>query len=181
MLFRQRFGSANVTSLVERVSRFTVLLKNADKRNAPGDGQGHRGDPCPAPAGAQIDHLRSGQRVRLVAAPASRDRHEQLVLRPLCALIERTVMKTNRRARRWLSRRRGIGQLSDHDIREICDRLNAMSRKCLGWKTPAGVFGAEMPEKRLRAPCPDPTAELRFRYRSHRSKRRPSCMSGTSR
>ncbi|GAD57442.1 mobile element protein [Limimaricola cinnabarinus LL-001] len=35
MLFRQRFGSANVTSLVERVSRFTVLLKNADKRTGP--------------------------------------------------------------------------------------------------------------------------------------------------
>ena len=59
MLFRQRFGSANVTSLVERVSRFTVLL------------------------------IRPWHRVRLMAASPSRDRHEQLVLRPLSALAER--------------------------------------------------------------------------------------------
>ncbi len=35
MLFRQRLGSANVTSLVERVSRFTVLLKNGNERTRP--------------------------------------------------------------------------------------------------------------------------------------------------
>jgi IS30 family transposase len=29
--FRKRFGKANVTSLVERVSRFTVLLRNNDR------------------------------------------------------------------------------------------------------------------------------------------------------
>jgi len=34
MLFRQKFGKANVTSLVERVSRFTVLLVNANKTTA---------------------------------------------------------------------------------------------------------------------------------------------------
>ena len=28
MLFKQKLGQTNVTSLVERVSRFTVLLKN---------------------------------------------------------------------------------------------------------------------------------------------------------
>ncbi|MBB3713588.1 pectate lyase, partial [Limimaricola variabilis] len=32
----------------------------------------------------------------------------------------------------------------DHDIREICDRLNATPRKCLGWRTPAEVFRAKM-------------------------------------
>ena len=58
------------------------------------------------------------------------------------------VENTNRRARRWLPRDRDIGQLSDHDIREICDRLNATPRKCLGWKTPAEVFRAKMLEKR---------------------------------
>lgn len=34
MLFRQKFGKANVTSLVERVSRFTVLLVNPNKTTA---------------------------------------------------------------------------------------------------------------------------------------------------
>ena len=31
MLFRRKFGLANVTSLVERVSRFTVLLANSNR------------------------------------------------------------------------------------------------------------------------------------------------------
>lgn len=31
--FRKAFGATNLTSLVERVSRFTVLLKNADRRS----------------------------------------------------------------------------------------------------------------------------------------------------
>jgi hypothetical protein len=33
--FRKEFGTANVTSLVERVSRFTVLLKNAARKSRP--------------------------------------------------------------------------------------------------------------------------------------------------
>lgn len=31
MQFRKKFGKANVTSLVERVGRFTVLLRNNDR------------------------------------------------------------------------------------------------------------------------------------------------------
>ena len=35
MLFKQKLGQNNVTSLVERVSRFTVILKNPNKRTKP--------------------------------------------------------------------------------------------------------------------------------------------------
>ena len=35
MLFKQKLGQTNVTSLVERVSRFTVILKNPNKRAKP--------------------------------------------------------------------------------------------------------------------------------------------------
>ena len=35
MLFKQKLGQSNVTSLVERVSRFTVILKNPNKRTKP--------------------------------------------------------------------------------------------------------------------------------------------------
>ena len=33
MQFRKKFGKANVTSLVERVSRFTVFLRNNDRQS----------------------------------------------------------------------------------------------------------------------------------------------------
>lgn len=35
MLFKQSLGQTNATSLVERVGRFTVLLKNANRRTKP--------------------------------------------------------------------------------------------------------------------------------------------------
>jgi len=35
MLFKQKLGQMNVTTLVERVSRFTVILKNPNKRTKP--------------------------------------------------------------------------------------------------------------------------------------------------
>ncbi len=35
MQFRKKFGEANVTSLVERVSRFTVFLRNNDRQSRP--------------------------------------------------------------------------------------------------------------------------------------------------
>ena len=35
MLFKQKLGQTNVTSLVERFSRFTVILKNPNKRTTP--------------------------------------------------------------------------------------------------------------------------------------------------
>ena len=35
VLFQRRFGQANVTSLMERTSRFTVLLRNTTKRSRP--------------------------------------------------------------------------------------------------------------------------------------------------
>jgi transposase, IS30 family len=35
MLFKQKFGQTNVTLLVERVSRFNVILKNPNKRRKP--------------------------------------------------------------------------------------------------------------------------------------------------
>ena len=35
VMFRKEFGKANVTPLVERVSRYTVVLKNADRQSKP--------------------------------------------------------------------------------------------------------------------------------------------------
>ena len=58
-----------------------------------------------------------------------------------------TVENTNRRARRWLPRKRDIGPMTDHDMKVICDRLNNTPRKCLGWTTPAEVFREKMMEE----------------------------------
>ena len=58
-----------------------------------------------------------------------------------------TVENTNRRARRWLPRKRDIRLMTDNEIKQISDRLNNTPRKCLGWKTPAEVFREKMLEE----------------------------------
>lgn len=35
MLFRQKYGPANVTTMIERTSRFLVALKNEENRTKP--------------------------------------------------------------------------------------------------------------------------------------------------
>lgn len=35
VMFRKEFGKANVTSMVERVTRYTVVLKNPDRQSKP--------------------------------------------------------------------------------------------------------------------------------------------------
>ncbi len=50
--FRKEFGKANITSLVERVSRYTVILKNQDRQSKPVM-EGLIGSLAPLPSGAR--------------------------------------------------------------------------------------------------------------------------------
>ncbi|EUB99410.1 Integrase catalytic region [Rhizobium sp. CF080] len=51
-----------------------------------------------------------------------------------------TVENTNGRVRKWLSREVDPLSVTDADLIEICNRLNATPRRCLGYRTPAEVF-----------------------------------------
>jgi IS30 family transposase len=51
-----------------------------------------------------------------------------------------TVENTNGRVRKWLSREIDPLSVTEADLIEICNRLNATPRKCLGFRTPAEVF-----------------------------------------
>jgi transposase, IS30 family len=167
MLFEQKRGQTNVTSLVERVSRFTVILKNPNKRTKPGM-------LCPAGDCAAI--CREGKIMKAIKdlpmiarRSITFDRGSEFVSWPhLQAEIgtqtwfcepsspwqEGTVENTNRRAQRWPPRKRDIRGMTDHDIEQICDQLKNTPRECLGWKTPAEVFREKMMEEMGQHPYP---------------------------
>ena len=166
MLFEQKLGQSNVTSLVERVSRFTVILKNPNKRTKP---VMH----CPADDTCIVERGKIIKAIIDLPLTARRsitfDRGTEFVSWPhLQAEIgtqtwfrdpsspwqKGTVENTNRRARRWLPRKRDIKSMTDHNIKQICDQLNNTPRKCLGWKTPAEVFREKMMEEMGRSPYP---------------------------
>lgn len=129
-----------MTSLVERVSRFAVLLRNNDRQSRP-----------------IMERLISVMRALPHRARRSItvDRGTELTDWPyLQAAIgsqtwfcdpqspwqKGTVENTNGRARKWLSRDVDPLSITEQELKDICERLNTTPRKCLGDKTPAEVF-----------------------------------------
>ena len=146
VLFQQRFGQANVTSLMERVTRFTVLLRNTSRRSKPVMGKIARAiDALPLPARRSITFDRGSEFVtwpHLQAETGTRSWFCDAQSPHQKGAVE----NTNRRLRRFLLREIDMRKLTDTDVRQITDRMNATPRKCLGWRTPAEVFAKNMVE-----------------------------------
>ena len=154
MLFKQSLGQSNVTSLVERVSRFTVLLKNPNKRTKPVMGKIMKAvRDLPHLARKSITFDRGTEFVSWPHLQAEIGT-QTWFCDPSSPWQKGTVENTNRRVRRWLPRKRDITAVSDHELKMICDRLNNTPRKCLGWKTPAEVFREKMMAELARSPYP---------------------------
>lgn len=140
------FRKANVTSLVERISRFAVVLKNPDRQSKPiMEGLVDSMSSLPAHARQSItfdrgtefsawQHMKDG----LGAAPWFCDPHSPWQ--------KGTVENTNNRLRRYLPRKSDPTTFTNRYLRSICDRLNATPRKCLGYQTPAEVFRTKLME-----------------------------------
>lgn len=146
VMFRKEFGKANVTSLVERVSQFAVVLKNTDRQSKPvmeGLIDGLSSLPSHARQSITFDrgtefsawqHMKDG----LGADPWFCD--------PQSPWQKGTVENTNNRLRRYLPRKSDPTSFTNRYLRSICNRLNATPRKCLGYQTPAEVFRTKLME-----------------------------------
>ena len=146
VLFQQRFGQTNVTSLVERVSRFTVVLRNGSRRSKPVMGKIVRAlGPPPLGARRSITFDRGSEFVtwpHLQAQTGTRS----WFCDPQSPHQKGAVENTNRRLRRWLPKAMDLRRMTDADIRAIADRMNNTPRKCLGWRTPAEIFAQKILE-----------------------------------
>jgi len=147
MFFEQKLGQTNVTSLVERVSRYTVILKNPNRRTKPVMGKIMKAiKDLPLNARKSITFDRGTEFVSWPHLQAQIGT-KTWFCDPSSPWQTGTIEHTNRRARRWLPRNRDIRQMTDHEIKQISDRLNNTPRKCHGWKTPAEVFREKMLEE----------------------------------
>ena len=147
MLFKQKLGQSNVTSLVERVSRFTVILKNPNRRTKPVMGKIIEAiKDLPNHARRSITFDRGSEFMNWPHLQAEIGT-QTWFCDPSSPWQKGTVENTNRRVRRWLPRKRDIRSMTDQDMKEISDRLNNTPRKCLDWKTPAEVFCEKMREE----------------------------------
>ncbi|MCF1485159.1 IS30 family transposase, partial [Agrobacterium vitis] len=138
--FRKKFGKANVTSLVERVSRFTILLRNNDRQSRPvmdGIIQALKSLPHLARRSMTFDRGTEFTDWPYLQAGIGT---QTWFCDPQSPWQKGTVENTNRRARKWLSRDVDPLSVAAADLIEICNRLNQTPRKCLGYRTPAEVF-----------------------------------------
>lgn len=61
-----------------------------------------------------------------------------------------SIENTNKRLRRWFCRDTDPETFNQDDLRRLCARLNTTPRKCLGYRTPADVFRANIIGHRYR-------------------------------
>lgn len=146
MMFRKEHGKVNVTSLVERVSRYAVVMRNEDRQSKPIMEALIQGlAPLPADARQSITfdrgtefsawrHLKAG-----IGADA-------WFCDPQAPYQKGTVENTNNRLRRYLPRSTEPTDLTNRYLRSICQILNSTPRKCLGYHTPAEVFETKLME-----------------------------------
>ncbi|HAU74725.1 MAG TPA: IS30 family transposase [Agrobacterium sp.] len=138
--FRKKFGKANVTSLVERVSRFAIFLRNNDRQSRPVmNGLVQALQTLPHLARRSITFDRGTEFTDWPYLQASIG-IQTWFCDPQSPWQKGTVENTNRRVRKWLSREVDPLSVTDADLIAICNQLNETPRKCLGYRTPAEVF-----------------------------------------
>ena len=128
VMFRKEFGKANVTSLVERVSRFAVVLKNPDRESKPvmeGLIDGLSSLPAYARQSITFDRgteFSAWQQMKdgLGADPWFCD--------PRSPWQKGTVENTNNRLRRYLPRKSDPTAFTNRYLKSICDRLKRRLR-----------------------------------------------------
>jgi len=144
VLFRQKYGPANVTTMIERTSRFLLVLKNEEKRTKPIMAQIARAlSPLPRHACRSVTFDRGSEFVDWPHLQAKVGA-QTWFCEAQSPWQKGAVENANKRLRRWLCRDTDPNSLTQEDLRQLCARLNATPRKCLGFRTPAEVFKANL-------------------------------------
>ena len=144
MIFERAQGNANVATLVERKTRYTVLLRNNDRKSRPLMNRLIiEMSPLPADARRSITFDRGFE------FTAWRELRQGMGTKawfcdPQAPWQKGTVENTNKRVRRYLPRDTALLTLTNQSMKLICQRLNATPRKCLGYRTPAEAFREEL-------------------------------------
>ncbi len=144
MMFRKEHGKINVTSLVERVSRYTVVLRNEDRQSKP-IMEALIGGLAPLPSDAR-QSITFDRGTEFSAWKRLKDGigADSWFCDPQAPWQKGTVENTNNRLRRYLPRSTDPTALTNRNLRSICHRLNSTPRKCLGYRTPAEVFESNL-------------------------------------
>jgi IS30 family transposase len=144
LIFERPLGHANVTSLVERKSRYTVLIKNPSRHSRPIMDKIIRAfSPLPAFARQSFTFDRGTEFAGFRALEEGIGARSWFC-DPSAPWQKGTVENANKRIRRFMPAVTDLAAVSQRDLIQLARHLNDQPRKCLGYKTPAEVFMAHL-------------------------------------
>jgi IS30 family transposase len=144
--FRKKFGKANVTSLVERVSRFAVFLRNNDRQSRPiMDKIIETFSPLPAFARQSFTFDRGTEFAGFRALEDGIGARSWFC-DPSAPWQKGAVENANKRIRRFMPGDTDLAGVSQRKLIQLTRHLNDQPRKCLDYRTPAEVFRAHLQE-----------------------------------
>jgi IS30 family transposase len=144
LIFRRQHGKANLTSMVERQSRFTLLLPNPDRQSRPLVSRiGQALAVLPAGSCRTITFDR-GTEFASYPLLTSQFGAEAYFCDPHAPWQKGSVENTNGRLRRFLPDERNPAELAESELEDIMVTLNGTPRRCLGYRMPVGVFNEQL-------------------------------------
>ncbi len=147
LIFERPLGHANVTSLVERKSRYTVLIKNPSRHSGPIMDKIIRGfSPLPAFARQSFTFDRGTEFAGFRALEEGIGARSWFC-DPSAPWQKGAVENANKRIRRFMPGATDLAAVSQRDLIQLARHLNDQPRKCLGYKTPAEVFMAHLQDQ----------------------------------
>lgn len=141
MIFNREFGNTNITSLIERKSRFTVLAKNDNRRPALVLGTiRDKLSPLPKNMTQTITFDRGFEFIHRYDVLKKKLGMQAYFCDPQAPWQKGAVECNNNRIRRFLPREVDLKTVSDADIYAISVIMNNTPRRCLNYKTPQEVL-----------------------------------------
>jgi IS30 family transposase len=144
LVFRREHGQANLTSMIERQTRFTVLLHNPSRRSDAVVGKIGQAL-CRFPRGT-CRTITFDRGTEFAAYPMLGQTigAEAYFCDPRSPWQKGTVENNNGRIRRFLPGERNIAELGADQLGGLVARLNATPRRCLGYRTPQEAFEGQV-------------------------------------
>ncbi len=147
MIFERDFGLANVTSLVERKSRYTVMIKNPSRHSRPiMDKIIEAFSPLPAFARQSFTFDRGTEFAGFRALEDGIGACSWFC-DPTAPWQKGAVENANKRIRRFMPGDTNLAEVPQSALVQLAHHLNDQPRKCLGYKTPAEVFMAHLQDQ----------------------------------
>jgi IS30 family transposase len=143
VLFSQEYGKANLTLLIERRSRYAVLIRNPSRHSVGVIGGIDRVlSTLPAHLRRSITFDRGSEFSRYSQLRQTLGM-ESFFCQPSAPWQKGSVENSNGRIRRFLPLGTDITLLSDQEIIAVTERMNHTPRKCLEYRSPYEVLAAQ--------------------------------------